>query len=697
MEPSIKSNEEPGDEKTAARDQRWALRAFTASPAAMAITRLADDRILEVNQSFLDMFGFERNEVVGRSSAELGLWVDRPAREAMDADFIAGTPVRNVAGAFRRKNGELGFGLGSFEPIEIDGQPCILTVAQDITNARRTRDAFRLNERRFRSLVMASAQIVWSGDPRGLPLSARGITDVQSHSWSGFTGQTPEQMQGHGWEDAVHPEDRARMHADFRAAYANKSVYQTEYRVRRSDGVYRLFSVRGIPAITPDGEIEEWFGAMTDITDQRHAERELARANVAAWLMADVSAAASLDLEFRPTMRRVAQATVPNFAHLCLLDCLDDGSLRRIAVAPPDADKALIQALEGVPPDMDDANDLTSRVIASARPLFFPALTGAELSMFARNEPHLAALRGLDLRSAICVPLCTTGDAFGAITFYRTGSDPRFDETDLSLAQELGRRIALSIENARLYTEAREAESRLREANRVKDEFLGMMSHELRTPITVVRGGARVLMLRGDQMDREARTELIADIEQESARLARMLDDLLALSRLELDQRPDLEPVLLSHLIPELVQGQGNAALVARTELVIGDDLPIVQGDPGYIGHVLGNILSNAFKYSPPGSPIEVRLERADQGVAVRVIDSGVGLAPEDLDHVFERFYRSDRTAGLAGGAGMGLAVCKRLVEAMSGEIWVIPRETQGLEVGFSLPLAEPENTADPA
>jgi PAS domain S-box-containing protein len=693
MEASIKQNGNPED--SAARDQRWSLRAFTASPAAMSITRLSDEHIIEVNQSFLDMFGYTRNEVVGRSSAELGLWVNRDVRQAMAGEFAAGTPVRDVASAFRKKSGEEGFGLGSFEPIEVDGEPCILSVAQDITAARRTREALLLNERRFRSLVMASAQIVWSGDPKGLPVVASGITDVQSHSWTGFTGQSDEEMQGHGWEEAVHPEDRRRMREDFRRAYAARSIYETEYRVRRHDGVYRRFAVRAIPALTPEGEIEEWFGAMTDITDQREAERDAARANVAVWLMAEVSAAATLALDFEATMRRVAQATVPRFADLCMLDVFDEGKLRRVAVVN-DGRPGVAESLESVPPDLGDPNDIGAGVIASSRPVFYPSLTGADINVFGRNEDQLRALRSLDLRSIIRVPLLTSGDAFGAITFGLSGPERLFDETDLSLAQELGRRIALSLENARLYSEAREAESKLREANRVKDEFLGMMSHELRTPITVVRGGARVLMLRGDEMARDARIQLIADIEQESARLARMLDDLLALSRLDLDQRPDPEPVLLTHLIPELLRTQSNAALAARVHFTIEDDLPIVSADPGYIGHVMGNLLSNAFKYSPADSPIEVRVQSTGAGsVAIRVLDSGVGLAPEDFDHVFERFYRSDRTAALAGGAGMGLAVCKRLVEAMSGEIWVRARDTQGLEVGFSLPIAEPESTID--
>lgn len=177
-------------------------------------------------------------------------------------------------------------------------------------------------------------------------------------------------------------------------------------------------------------------------------------------------------------------------------------------------------------------------------------------------------------------------------------------------------------------------------------------------------------------------------MEQEAARLARMLDDLLTLSRLELHQGPELEPVLLGHIIPELVRRHSNAETARRTTVTVDGPIPVVFAEPGYVGHIVGNLLSNAGKYSPPDTPIEVRVERlGDDRVAVSVLDSGVGLSPEEIARVFERFYRSERTSKIISGAGMGLPVCKRLVEAMGGDIWVRQRSPRGLEVGFSLPV----------
>lgn len=235
----------------------------------------------------------------------------------------------------------------------------------------------------------------------------------------------------------------------------------------------------------------------------------------------------------------------------------------------------------------------------------------------------------------------------------------------------------------RLYLEAKRA-------NDAKDEFLGMMSHELRTPITVIHGGARVLKAHPAGLDSETREGLLDDIERESERLSRMLENLLALARAELDGDVVLEPVLLQRLLPRLLESQGPAggpSITLRDE----GDAPAVAAEPGYIEHIIRNLVSNARKYSPPDAPIEVVLAARDTAATVSVLDRGFGIAGDEANKIFERFYRSDRTARLAGGAGLGLAVCKRLVEAMSGEIWACPRAGGGLEVGFSLPAYREE------
>lgn len=228
------------------------------------------------------------------------------------------------------------------------------------------------------------------------------------------------------------------------------------------------------------------------------------------------------------------------------------------------------------------------------------------------------------------------------------------------------------------------SEAQLREANEAKDEFLGMMSHELRTPITVIRGGAHVLRSSGDRLDDDTRRGLLTDLERESERLSRMLENLLALARVELDGGIGLEPVLLQRLLPRLLETIGSGS--RRLSFSAEGDIPAVPAEPEYIEHILRNLIGNAEKYGPSDATIEVVVEPCTGGALVRVADRGFGVPQDEAARIFERFYRSDRTSRLAGGAGLGLAVCKRLVEAMSGEIWAAPREGGGLEVTFRLP-----------
>jgi two-component system sensor histidine kinase KdpD len=194
-------------------------------------------------------------------------------------------------------------------------------------------------------------------------------------------------------------------------------------------------------------------------------------------------------------------------------------------------------------------------------------------------------------------------------------------------------------------------------------------------------------------LDDETRDTLLQDIARESERLSRMLENLLSLARAELDRDITPEPVLLQRLLPRLVTSMSDS-LGRDVRTCLEPDAPAVLAEPGYIEQVLRNLVTNAVKYSPPDSPIEISLSPASDGAAIRVMDRGFGIAPSEVDRIFERFYRSDRTSRLAGGAGLGLAVCKRLIEAMSGEIWAKPRDGGGLEVGFRLPAEREESEA---
>ncbi len=411
---------------------------------------------------------------------------------------------------------------------------------------------------------------------------------------------------------------------------------------------------------------------------------EARRANEALRVLADAGVELNASLDLDSTLTAVAGLVVPRFADGCTIDLVEGESLRRVATAY--AHEEIGQAIEAIAGSATHEGTGHGANIALTNPMsLHPAKIGEEsLQNFRPGNGEVeAVLQRVRPRSLVVAPMVARDQVLGVMSFLRVGDSPPFDDDDDELAQQLARRTAISADNARLYAEARKA-------NDAKDEFLGLMSHELRTPITVIHGGARVLRSRGQAIDRETAEGILRDVERESERLSRMLENLLALSRAELDQEVVIEPVLLQRLVPALLPGllpgQGRDVTVT-----VKGEPEAVAGEPGYIEHILRNLVGNAAKYSPPGSPIEIVIRACPGGAEVAVLDRGFGVAPGEAERIFERFYRSDRTARLATGAGLGLAVCKRLVEAMSGQVWARPRDGGGLEVGFTLPTCHEE------
>ncbi len=225
-----------------------------------------------------------------------------------------------------------------------------------------------------------------------------------------------------------------------------------------------------------------------------------------------------------------------------------------------------------------------------------------------------------------------------------------------------------------------------RESSRAQEAFMGVLSHELRTPVTSIYGYSKLLARPGM---REQSSEIIADIEAESDRLYRIVEDLLALSRVQAGITVEGEPLLLQHLVEPLVRAELARWAQVTINLDIPGDLPTVSGERTYVEQVLRNLLSNAAKYGGPNTSIDLTARQAGREVEVRVLDRGAGIAAAEVEQLFRLFYRSATTARQASGAGIGLYVCRGLVRAMGGRIWAAPRAGGGSEFGFSLPLAE--------
>lgn len=229
--------------------------------------------------------------------------------------------------------------------------------------------------------------------------------------------------------------------------------------------------------------------------------------------------------------------------------------------------------------------------------------------------------------------------------------------------------------------------TRARQGQGLREAFLSMLSHELRTPVTSIYAASVMLASQTASLSAADRAGLARDISEECERLLRLVDDLLVLAHF--DEGIDLvqEPSLLQRVVPIVVERERRRFPGVDIELRIGSGLPVVIGDETSVQQVVRNLVSNAAKYGQGQAVlVELATSEDDLGAVVRVLDRGPGVAPAEGEALFRPFYRSSHTAPVSGGAGIGLYVCRRLVEAMGGHMWARQRPGGGSEFGFWLP-----------
>lgn len=246
-------------------------------------------------------------------------------------------------------------------------------------------------------------------------------------------------------------------------------------------------------------------------------------------------------------------------------------------------------------------------------------------------------------------------------------------------------------------TERREAETALKAtadalavSSSVKDDFLGLVSHELRTPVTTIYGNAQILRDRGSRLEAEQREAMIGDIAEDADRLLAIIENLLLFSRLQSGGTAEVEPQVLTHVVRQEVAAFARRHPDRTVELsrVTAEHL-VVEADRTHLVLLMENLLSNAHKYGGPTEPIEVEVRRTDDHAEVLVLDRGLGLDGVDTDALFTPFFRTRQAQRTAGGLGLGLPVCQRIVSDLGGRIWAVPREGGGAIFGFAIPLAQ--------
>jgi len=317
-----------------------------------------------------------------------------------------------------------------------------------------------------------------------------------------------------------------------------------------------------------------------------------------------------------------------------------------------------------------------------------PAATEAYRSgqTILRQEDAGPSVEGRERRrDYLGLPMMVHGRCVGGLVFGRFGG-PSYPPEHIRLAEFVAWHVGQLLENRRMARRIASLEAQ-RELARMQDEFISTISHELRTPLGMIKGYVTTLMREDAHWDSETRLEFLEIVDEEADRLRELIDNLLDSSRLETGTLGmTLEPTKLSTLIRDSVSRTQAVYPEMEVEIEIGDDIPTLQADPTRIAQVMDNLLSNANKYAP-GSQIAVASDRRDNVVEIGVQDGGPGIPPKHVPHLFERFYRVPEQTSNVRGTGLGLYICRKIIEAHSGEIGVESQEGSGTRIFFTLPI----------
>jgi PAS domain S-box-containing protein len=420
-------------------------------------------------------------------------------------------------------------------------------------------------------------------------------------------------------------------------------------------------------------------------------------------LLADVSRALSASLDYESTLAVVGRLLVPAQADWCLVHLARrDGSLRRVVVTHVDpAHEDLAAELRRTPARADWAADTGAAVQAlrAGRPLRLDRAALASADDVVDDPLERRALRALSPHAMLLVPLVARGRTLGSLAWLRTASSEPYTVEDLGLAEDVAARAALAIDGARLYRQAERARIEAEAANRAKDEFLAVLSHELRTPLTSMLGWLR--LLRTGQLSSDRVTQALEVVERNTRTQAHLINDLLDVSRIITGKlKLDLYPLDLTPIMEEAVESARRDAEAKGVDLrfEVQADAGLVLGDPLRLGQIVGNLLANAVKFTAPGGHVRVRLAREAGEAVITVADTGIGIEPDVIGHVFDRFRQADSTITRRhGGLGLGLAIARHLVELHGGTVMAAsPGVDLGATFTVRLPLAPAFHRARP-
>ncbi|OAI26475.1 response regulator [Methylomonas koyamae] len=508
-------------------------------------------------------------------------------------------------------------------------------------------------DREFRSLAETMPQMVWATRPDGWNI-------YHNQRWVEYTGLTVEESYGHAWISVLHPQDRPYAWEAWQRATQNNDSYSIECRIRRADGVYRWWLIRGVPLLNEQGRIQKWYGTCTDIQDLKEAETAIRESEARLHFALEISntGAWEVDLETQAVYRSIEHARIFGYT-----DTESAWSTDNFLEHVLDSDRPKVAAL--------------------LREAF---AGGGEKQFECRIRRTDGEIRWIMVAGRYRVTR-TDGKSQVAVGVIQDITETKRIQEELKLHRD-----QLEILVASRTEELEKAKALADTANHAKSAFLANMSHEIRTPMNAVLGFCYLLEQR--HLDAES-LALVRKIHNAGHTLLSLINDILDFSKIEAG-RLEIEraPFRLTELLDNLAAIMATAAHNKDLELVITPpaDIDALVGDALRLQQILINLLSNAIKFTERGEvELRVSVESADkQQCKLRfgVRDTGIGISSQQQSLIFSAFGQADSSISRRfGGTGLGLSISMQLVELMGGHLQVSSEVGQGSEFWFVLPL----------
>ena len=593
------------------------------------------------------------------------------------------------------------------DPTRREGVLGMTGVVQDISARKSAEDTLRQSEEVLRALANTIPQLAWMAQ-------ADGAIVWFNERWFDYTGTTPDQVVGWGWQSTCEPSVLPLVLERWQASVRSGDPFEMEYPIRGADGKYRWFLTRVNPVRDRHGRVVRWFGTNTDVDEVKRAEQALRDESHVLELLNSTGSALASTRELHALLQAATDAAtgIAGARHGAFLYVGRDGSEDKLF--------SLYTVSGASTVEFEPFGDHGSNALFGPGVPDLGLIRADDISRdprFQSRSPFGLPAGHPPVRSYLAVPVVAhSGEVLGTMFFGHPEAGV-FTERTERIVRGIAAQAAVAIDNARLYEAAqRAAEERkvlleneclaraeAERTSQMKDEFLATLSHELRTPLNAMLGWAAMLQ-RGVRDEATLRRGLDT-IERNARAQGQLIDDLLDMSRIVAGTlRLDLQRVDLGRVIEGAI-GTVQPAVSAkhitlRTELAAeACDMRVdVLGDPGRLQQVLWNLLSNAVKFTPGGGTVQVLLACDGGDALVRVSDSGIGIAPDFLPHVFDRFRQQDASITRRhGGLGLGLAIVRQLVELHGGTIEADSAgENTGTTFTLRLPLAAPASGAHP-